>query len=252
MILNMKRSEINRIITDAKNLFKKHCWELPPFAYYSPKQWLKILKDPASKKKHSQILEQGLGWDITDFGSEHFIKLGLFLFTIRNGSLNSCRDYAEKIMIVQEEQITPWHFHWDKAEDIINRGGGNLVVEVYNASQTDILKPGEPWCQGTFDEKSSVQYFHDGLSDEVQAGGKILLKPGESIQLLPRMYHKFYGEKNKGTVLVGEVSKVNDDARDNRFYDKLARFKPIEEDEMPIHFLGQDYPNIENIMKKYP
>lgn len=30
--------------------------------------------------------------------------------------------------------------------------------------------------------------------------------------------HRFYGEKGKGKVLVGEVSMVNDDNTDNCFY----------------------------------
>ena len=50
------------------------------------------------------IVEDHLGWDITDFGSGDYKKRGLFLFTIRNGSpanLNAGRGklYAEKILL---------------------------------------------------------------------------------------------------------------------------------------------------------
>ena len=45
--------------------------------------------------------------------------------------------YAEKIMIVEENQETPLHFHWSKMEDIINRGGGNLVLELYNSTANE-------------------------------------------------------------------------------------------------------------------
>jgi D-lyxose ketol-isomerase len=44
-----------------------------------------------------------------------------------------------------------------------------------------------------------------------------------------------------GTVLVGEVSRVNDDYVDNRFYEKTGRFPEIEEDEPPLHLLYEDY-----------
>jgi D-lyxose ketol-isomerase len=55
------------------------------------------------------------------------------------------------------------------------------------------------------------------------------------------MYHRFYGEPGKGKVLVGEVSKVNDDTTDNCFYENVGRFPEIEEDEEPLHLLGSDY-----------
>lgn len=63
----------------------------------------------------------------------------------------------------------------------------------------------------------------------------------ESISLYPGLYHTFYGEKGKGRVLVGEVSAVNDDHSDNRFYKEVGRFPDIEEDEAPVYLLTQDY-----------
>ena len=42
---------------------------------------------------------------------------------------------------------------------------------------------------------------------------------------------------------MGEVSAVNDDATDNRFYDPVGRFPEIEEDESPLHLLASDYNN---------
>jgi len=42
-------------------------------------------------------------------------------------------------------------------------------------------------------------------------------------------------------VLVGEVSKVNDDNTDNRFYESVGRFSAIEEDEAPLYLLVNDY-----------
>jgi D-lyxose ketol-isomerase len=40
---------------------------------------------------------------------------------------------------------------------------------------------------------------------------------------------------------VGEVSVVNDDEADNRFYDPLGRFPEIVEDEPPLYLTVADY-----------
>ncbi len=66
-----------------------------------------------------------------------------------------------------------------------------------------------------------------------------MLSPGESITLPTLLYHKFWGVE--GRVLVGEVSLVNDDKTDNRFYEPVGRFPTIEEDEPPLHLLVNDY-----------
>ena len=49
------------------------------------------------------------------------------------------RTYAEKILIVEEDQITPTHFHYQKMEDIINRGGGELMIQVWNSTPDEKL-----------------------------------------------------------------------------------------------------------------
>ena len=61
----------------------------------------------------------------------------------------------------------------------------------------------------------------------------------ESICLEPFVYHRFWSEE--GTTLVGEVSLVNDDNTDNRFYEEVGRFPAIVEDEAPLHLLVSDY-----------
>ena len=45
-----------------------------------------------------------------------------------------------------------------------------------------------------------------------------------------------------GPVLLGEVSQVNDDNTDNRFYEPVGRFPAIEEDEPPYRLLCGEYP----------
>jgi D-lyxose ketol-isomerase len=228
----MKRSEINEIMENGLHFIEEEMkFMLPPFAKWSPDDWHQ--KDEES----AEIIEQQLGWDITDFGSGNFSKVGLLLFTIRNGSFEELKKtngkiYAEKAMIVQEEQITPIHFHYQKMEDIINRGGGDLVIQLWNSTADEGL-----------DLVSDVSVSLDSVKTKVKAGGTITLTPGESVCLPQRLYHKFWGKKGTGTTFVGEVSRVNDDYVDNHFYEKVGRFAEIEEDVDPLYLLYGDYKN---------
>lgn len=222
----MKRSEINALQRQAVRFFEKQNFHLPPWAFWPKKEWLQ------NRERAKEIIDTKLGWDLTDFGLGDFYKIGLLLFTLRNGKIDEPggKDYAEKIMIVRERQLTPWHFHWHKMEDIINRGGGKLVIELCNATGDEQLA----------DAPVKVQI--DGIGREVGAKERIILKSGESITLPPYLYHQFYAEKGHGSVLVGEVSRVNDDAKDNRFLEPIGRFPQIEEDETPLYFLCNEYP----------
>ena len=135
--------------------------------------------------------------------------------------------YAEKLMIIDLDQGNPLHFHWLKTEDIINRGGGKLVIQLYNATQDGDLAD------------TDVIVFTDGLRRTVSAGDSVALSPGESITLMPYTYHRFWAEGSR--VLAGEVSTVNDDNVDNRFYQPVGRFSEIEEDQEPLYLLVSDY-----------
>lgn len=221
----MRRSEINQIIRNARIFLAEKHFFLPHWAYWRRSDWL-IYRDIAS-----EVIDNMLGWDITDFGSGDFYSRGLFLFTIRNGRIHvDNKTYAEKIMIVEENQETPMHYHWSKMEDIINRGGGNLVVELYKSD-----------TNGLPDKHNPVVAKIDGIRHVVEPGGHIVLTPGESICLEQGVYHRFYGQPGKGTVMVGEVSSVNNDATDNRFCETVGRFPDIIEDEEPLHLLVSDY-----------
>ena len=79
----------------------------------------------------------------------------------------------------------------------------------------------------------------DGVVRKLPAGGLLKLDPGESVTLLPGVWHAFWGEG--GDVLIGEVSTVNDDLTDNIFEKPIGRFSNIEEDEAPLHLLVSDY-----------
>ena len=224
----MKRSAINTLIQDSIEFFDTMGFKLPPWAFWKPEDW------KGKSENVKEIVDTMLGWDLTDFGSGDFENEGLILFALRNGDFSNPenrKSYAEKIMVVREEQVTPFHFHWAKMEDIINRGGGNLVIELYASDESEALSQ-EP-----------VVVRVDGITKTLNPGGKVILQPGESICLEPYMYHCFYGEKGRGKVLVGEVSAVNDDTADNRFLDVSGRFPDIEEDEQPLHLLVKDYRN---------
>ncbi len=223
----MKRSEINKIMEEAVRFIGSMNFRLPSFAFWSVEDW-------AEKGcEYDEIRENMLGWDITDFGSGDYRKIGLLMFTIRNGNFSLkkyVKPYAEKLLITDEEQVTPFHFHWSKMEDIVNRGGGNLLVQVYESTE---------------DEKFAdipVQVSMDGRNYTVEAGTILRLTPGESITLRSGLYHSFWGEKGTGKVLLGEVSKVNDDHIDNRFYEPAGRFPQIEEDVAPLYLLYNEYP----------
>ena len=223
----MNRSEINAIMREADAFLRQHQFHLPPFAGWSPEDWA------GKGGEVREIVDRRLGWDITDFGSGDYARVGLFVFTIRNGQaenlkLGRGKLYAEKILVVGVDQVTPLHYHWTKVEDIINRGGGTLAIQLYNGNTDGSLQP-----------DTDVVVNVDGVMRTVKAGGIVRLSPGESITLVPYCYHQFWGEG--GTVLVGEVSLVNDDNTDNCFYEKVGRFPDIAEDEAPWHLLVNDY-----------
>lgn len=223
----MRRSEINAILLDADAFIRSFGFSLPPFAYWTPDEF------DARRDKAAAIIRSGLGWDITDYGMGNFSETGLFLFTLRNGDHHDLGRgtgmlYAEKIMIVRNGQYCPMHRHIIKAEDIINRGGGRLVVEIFAAG-----------ADGAIDDTNRVSVMSDGLVRDLPPGGRLSLAPGESVTLMPGVWHAFWAED--GDVLVGEVSTVNDDRTDNVFRDPVGRFPTVVEDEPPVHLLVGDY-----------
>jgi D-lyxose ketol-isomerase len=222
----VKRSEINGIMREADAFFQRQNFHLPPFAYWSPDEWTKKGEEVA------EIVDRRLGWDITDFGRGAFCKCGLAIFTIRNGPIADLRSgkgklYCEKILMLRHDQVCPFHFHWHKMEDIINRGGWDLYVQVYNSDPREGV------------DDSPVTLSIDGTRRTVDAGTPIKLRPGESVTVPPYCYHKLWGWRRD--VLMGEVSLVNDDDQDNRFLEPVGRFATIEEDEPPMFLLRDDY-----------
>ena len=223
----MKRSEINSILKTDIDFAKKHKIYFPNFANWNKEDWQNL------DERYREIVDNMLGWDVTDFGSGNFEKYGLVAFTFRNGNYNRKdlypKPYCEKVLFLDEGQELPYHYHKLKEEDTINRGGENLLIKVWNSVGNDL------------DRESPVTLKKDGEQLTVPAGTTIRLKPGESLTTTQGIYHKWNVEKNTGDVLVWEVSSTNDDKVDNYFYEKYPRIPKIEEDEEPYRVLFGDY-----------
>jgi D-lyxose ketol-isomerase len=225
--VEMKRSKINQCIRDMEKMLERYSVELPLFCKWSPDEW------NFKNEEYDEIRDNMLGWDITDCGLDNFDKIGFALITLRNGNQHNPKYkkvYAEKLIMLKEGQHFPLHYHIVKSEDIINRGGGTLVIHMYNDDGNGGLS------------KEDVLVNSDGRSYKVPAGTGVVLKPGESVTLWPHQYHEFDTVPGTGDILIGEVSECNDDTTDNCFYEKVGRFPEIEEDEKPYRLLCMEYP----------
>ena len=146
----MKRSEINAALKEMEQMIRDYRFALPPFCSFTPEDWQSKGHD------YDEIRDNMLGWDITDYGMGDFDKMGFSLITIRNGNLKMekyTKSYAEKLLYLKEGQYSPMHFHWSKMEDIINRGGGNVLIRVYNSTEDEDL-----------DRESDVHVHVDGYN----------------------------------------------------------------------------------------
>jgi len=213
----MKRSEVNSAIKWAKDLLKKENITLPIFAYWSKQDWID------NKDKVSMVRKTMQGWDVTDYGLDTYDKIGGVLYTVRNGDQNDSSigvPYAEKFILLKDGQALPTHFHFTKTEDIINRAGGVLALQLYNSNEDESI-----------DYDGDVTVYMDGIKHIVKAGETVKVEVGTSITLTKGMYHNFWALEGRGDLVVGEVSSINDDNVDNRFNPPMPRFGEIVEDE---------------------
>jgi D-lyxose ketol-isomerase len=227
----MKRSEINAVIKKFERLLAEYKFALPPFLNFTPEEWKE------KSHEYDEIRDNALGWDVTDYGEGHFDTLGLALITIRNGNVHNPKykkPYAEKIMMCESGQISPMHYHKSKMEDIINRGGNDIVFTFYNA---------DPATGKYLD--TDVMITQDGRHYSLPAGSHVTLHNGESMTLYPYLAHEFIIPEG-GPALIGEVSMTNDDNKDNFFREPLGRYPTIEEDEAPYRLLCTEYPPAKN------
>jgi len=112
-------------------------------------------------------------------------------------------------------------------EDIINRGGGILIVEFSHADAND---------------STPIDVTVDGIPHICTPREPLRLQRGQSVTMTRGLYHRFYAETGSGMVLGGEVSQVNDDETDNYFLDPIGRFSSIEEDETATTLLWNEIP----------
>lgn len=229
----MKRSEINKYITEGITFLKSRGYSLPSQAFWSLEDWNK------NRDSVAELTKRRIGWDLTDFGSGKFETTGILLYTLSNGIIGEDgqpidQSYSNKLLIVGENQVTPLHHHGRKMEDIINLGGGNLQIKIFNVGE-----------KSRIDEKSPVEIFFNEIWEAYEPGAMITLVPGERVRLDPHHYHQFWGESGQGKVLVEEVSSVNDDRTDNFFVDDIGRFPEIIEDQIPRYLLCNELPGTE-------
>lgn len=226
----MKRSEVNRRIAWAIDLAQKVNFTLPAFGYWKAEDW------KSNRKRWGNIPAVMQGWDVTDYGSGQFEQIGAVLFTLRNGSVYDPKigtPYAEKIIAMKEGQMLPLHFHYSKTEDIINRAGGTLLLKLYNSKG----------AAHEVDSESPVHVYMDGELRSFQPGETVEVKTGGSITLTPYTYHAFWAKEEDGDLLIGEVSSINDDTKDNHFAQPF-QLSPIEEDEAIVYPLCNEYQNL--------
>jgi D-lyxose ketol-isomerase len=224
----LKRSQINTSIELALETFKNHGLNLPPYAYWTVDDWKEKNGD------HDEIRDCMLGWDVTDFGSQDFERIGRTLFTLRNGRLNNAhypKGYAEKFILDPEGQRAPAHFHRAKREDIIHRGQSGAIIVQLCATNSDDTASDEPFL---------IQV--NGITHELKPYSQVRLLPGHSLCIPPRTIHQFWGEEGGGITCSGEVSSVCDDWNDNFFFETMTRFPEIDEDEPRRYYLCHEYP----------
>jgi D-lyxose ketol-isomerase len=211
----VKRSFVEARIEVMLGMCDRHGVRLPPFALWSDEHYR---ADPAAARR---IAERGLGWNVVEFHPGAFAKEGLSVFTLRMGDWRNLqtgrgRLYAEKALLAEDGQRTPFHYHIVKTEDIVNRGGARFVVELCKVDR------------GGARIKDKFRVVKDVTTLELGPGDQVRLEPGESLTLEPFVAHAFWAEG--GATLAGEVSLANDDGTDNYFLPALKPFAPIEED----------------------
>ena len=225
----MKRSLVNSSIRYAKELLEKNNIHLPEFGYWTLAEW------KAHEKELDWIKQLMLGWDLTDHGLNRFSEIGCTLFTIRNGMIYKPEvgvPYCEKLLIFQDGQRLPIHYHAYKTEDIINRAGAPYFIKLYN----------------TVDGKAvdtPVEVYQDGILHTYQPGEEVMIYPGNSISITPGIAHPFGSKPGSGDVICGEVSKINDDTTDNYHIEiPPQQYADIEEDEPILHPLCNEYARV--------
>lgn len=221
----MKRSQIEDIIARSNAIMARQGFHLPPFAGWTVAQWQENAAATAEMRAN------GVGWNIVAFEEGAFFKSGIAVFTLRIGDYHDLprgagRLYGEKVFALFEGQSVPHHYHRVKTEDLINRGGGILGVNLVKVDADGKPMP------------DAITLERNGMMVSVPANTTLHLDPGESIVLVPGVAHAFLGVSE---VLCGEISLANDDTTDNYFLQPLPAPSAIIEDIPARHVVLADY-----------
>ncbi len=226
----MKRSQINAAVDLAHRALEEHGIRLPAYGYWSADDWRK------AGPEMGRVTRNALGWAVTDFGQSDFERIGITMFDLRNGTPERPSEgtpYAEKVFVLRQGQRLPYHFHWNKMEDIISRAGGTLMIQLYNSDANEAM-----------DEASPGEVYIDGVRHPFSAGQIFEIPHGASLTIAPRLYHRFWAKDDAGVLVGGEISTISVPRTDNRFGGNARRFVPIEEDEPARWLLNVDYPKL--------
>lgn len=152
----MKRSTINAAVREARSVFERAGWTLPPV----PR------------------------WDVTDCGGGDFARWGLVLV-----NLAAEPEYCEKLIYMRSNQAVPAHTHKKKKEDIICRHG-ELMMELWNGAP-DTSRSGIPLRVKRSGEWTTVE---EGRAFALSAGERVTLVPGIYHSFWPSLADTIIGE----------------------------------------------------------
>ena len=229
----MKRSQINAAIDLAHKALDEHGIRLPKYAYWTPDDWRR------AGPEMGRVTRNALGWACTDFGQGDFEHIGITMFDVRNGTPEAPSEgtpYGEKIYVLKPGQRLPFHFHYTKTEDIISYAGGTLMIQVYNARDDEGM-----------DDTSPGEVYIDGVRKPFEAGQVFEIPHGQSMTIVPRLYHRFWAKENGAVLVGGEISTISVPKTDNHFGAGARRFVPIEEDEPARWLLNVDYARLHEV-----
>ncbi|MFP4381073.1 MAG: D-lyxose/D-mannose family sugar isomerase [Candidatus Sumerlaeia bacterium] len=230
----MKRSDINNEIQLALDVFEAHRFYLPKWAAWSPENWEHCGPEVA------QIKACMLGWSVTDFDRDNFREQGFVTFIERNGIVDEMREFAqrhsvqdkaygERLGFIQKRQATAMLKHNISTKDIVNRGGGDLVVQIFLSTPDDEL-----------DEHNRIPTCINGIAYNIKAGGISRLAPGDGITIHAGVFHKFWAEK--AGCIVGEIYTSSPKKNEIFLLEPGEWYNRIEEDEDPLFLLNHEYP----------
>lgn len=155
----MKRSAINKALTEARQVFAVGGWTVPP----NPR------------------------WDVTDFGHGEFHRSGVVLLNLAEEP-----EYSEKLIYMRRGQTLPLHTHRIKKEDIICRRGA-VTLELW-AGHPDRTKPG---TSITLRRNGMPFVAASGQSFTLAAGERVTVVPGVFHRFWPSEENTIIGELQK-------------------------------------------------------